>query len=115
VWALRELARLIVKVAIGFAVALVFAALWAAVSVHGFEHDLRDTSLIVGGLALAMGAIGRGSNFDRAMDFGVTQTYWGRVPGMSTLERRGEDRTLTAGAVFFLTGLALLALGLFVL
>jgi hypothetical protein len=85
------------------------------VSVHGFEHDLRNTCLIVGGLALGMGAIGRGSNFDRAMDFGVTRTYWGRVPGMSTLQRAGEDRTLTAGAVFFLTGLALLALGLFAL
>jgi hypothetical protein len=59
--------------------------------------------------------IGRGSNFDRAMDYGVTKTYWGSVPGMSTLRQRGEDPTLTPGAVFVLTGLALLALAVFVL
>jgi len=48
------------KVAIVFVVALVLAALWAAVSEHGFEQDLRTTCLTVGCIALVMGAIGRG-------------------------------------------------------
>ena len=114
-WLVRELLRLVVRVAIAFVIALALAALWAAVSEHGFVHDLRTTCLVLGVIALGMGAIGRGSNFERAMDFGVTRTYWGRVPGMSTLQRTGEDPTLTPGAVFFLTGLALLALAVFVL
>ena len=49
------------------------------------------------------------------MDFGVTEAYWGRVPGMSSIRRTGEDPTLSPGAVFVLSGAALLALGLFVL
>ena len=52
---------------------------------------------------------------DRAMDFGVTERFWGRVPGMSTVNRTGEDPTLTPGAVFVFTGAALLAFGLFAL
>ena len=31
-----------------------------------------------------MAGIGRGSNFERAMDYGVAHEYWGRIPGMST-------------------------------
>ena len=49
------------------------------------------------------------------MDAGVTQAAWGRIPGVSTLERRGEDPTLRPGIVFVLSGLALLAFAFFVL
>ena len=49
------------------------------------------------------------------MDAGVAHNFWGRVPGMSTLESRAEDRSLSPGAVFFLTGVALLAFGMLVL
>jgi hypothetical protein len=59
--------------------------------------------------------IGRGSNFERRMDFGVTEQFWGHIPGLSTLKRTGEDPSLTPGAVFFSTGAVLVALGLFVL
>ena len=99
----------------GLVIALAIAVLWAAVSDHSFMHDLRITTLTIGLLLLLMGAIGRGSNFERAMDFGVTHQYWGRVPGMSSVRSAPEDPTLTPSAVFFLTGLPLLALGLFVL
>ena len=114
-WIVRELLRLGVRVAIGFAIALVIAVLWATVSEHSFAEGLRETTLSVGVLLLLMAGIGRGSNFERAMDYGVAHQYWGRIPGVSTIERKPEDRTLTPGAVFALTGLALLALGLFVL
>ena len=113
-WVLREIVRLIEKIAIAFAVALVLAV-WAAVSEHGFEHDLRTTCLTVGCIALVMGAIGRGSNFERRMDFGVTEQFWGRVPGMSSVQRRGEDPTLASGPVFFFTGVVLLAFAFLVL
>jgi hypothetical protein len=48
------------------------------------------------------------------MDASVTQAAWGRIPGVSTLERRGEDPTINPGVVFVLAGLALLAFAFFV-
>ena len=114
-WVIGELLHLVVRVAIGFVIALVIAVLWATVSEHSFLEDLRITTLSVGVLLLLMAGIGRGSNFERAMDYGVAHEYWGRIPGMSTIQRRPEDRTLTPGAVFASTGAVLLALGLFVL
>ena len=113
-WLLRELVRLVEKIVLGFLIALALAALWAIVSEHSFSHDLYITTLVMGCVLLLMGAVGRGSNFDRGMDFGVTQAAWGRIPGFSSLERRGEDPTLNPGIVFVLTGLALLAFAFFV-
>jgi len=115
VWAARELARLVVRVALGFVLALALAALWAAIGEGGFESALRRTCLGAGCLVLLMAGIGRGSNFERTMAYTPTEQFWGRIPGLSTLQRHGEDRTLAPGAVFFVTGAALLALGLFVL
>jgi hypothetical protein len=113
-WLVRELIRLVEKIVLGFVIALALAGLWAAVSEHSFSHDLYVTTLTIGCALLLMGAIGRGSNFDRGMDFGVTQAAWGRIPGLSSLERRGEDPTLNPGIVFVLTGLSLLAFAFFV-
>jgi hypothetical protein len=114
VWLLRELLRLVEKVVIGILVALAVAAIWAAVSQYSFTHNLHLTTLILGAVLIVMGAIGSGSNMDRAMDFGVTQAAWGRIPGVSTTERTGEDPTMRPGIVLVLTGLALLAFGFFV-
>ena len=114
-WIARELGRLVARVAVGFVLALAFAVLWAAVGPESFENALRRTCLSVGCIALLVGAVGSGSNFERAMDAGVAHNFWGRVPGMSTLESRAEDRSLSPGAVFFLTGVALLAFGMLVL
>jgi hypothetical protein len=114
-WLVRELLRLIARVVLGFVVALVLAALWATVSEHSFTHDLYITTLTLGCILLVMGAVGRDSNFDRAMDAGITQAALGRIPGVSTIERRGEDPTLRLGIVFVLAGLSLLAFAFFVL
>jgi len=113
-WVARELVRLVVRIVLAFVVALTLAALWAIVSEHSFTHDLYVTTLFVGCALILMGAVGRGSNFDRAMDAGVTQAAWGRIPGVSALERRGEDPTINLGVVFVLAGFALLAFAFFV-
>jgi hypothetical protein len=115
VWIVREVLRLIEKIAIGFAVAIVIALLWAAISKHSFRTDFRNTCLLVGSLAVVMGAIGRGSPFERRMDYGIAEQAWGRIPGVSTLKFNPEDPTLTAGAVFVGSGLALLTVAIFVL
>ena len=110
-WVARELVRLLLRVVIAFVVALALAAVWAAISDKGLAHSLRTTCLALGCLALLMGGIGRNSNFERSMDAG---RHLGRIPGLSSLQSRGEDPSLAPGFVFFLTGVALLALGLLV-
>jgi len=84
-WLVRELVRLVERIVLGFLIALVLAAIWAAVSKHSFTHNLYVTTLSLGCVLLLMGAVGRGSNFDRGMDYSVTQAAWGRIPGVSTL------------------------------
>jgi hypothetical protein len=113
-WIVRELIRLVEKIALGFVIALVFAVLWAALSKDAFVHDLRTTCLVVGGFTLVMAGMGRGTPFERRLDYGITEAAWGRLPGVSSLKVNPEDPTLTPGAVFVGTGLALLAFGLFV-
>src|SRR4051794_20714806 len=113
-WVLRELLRLVEKVLVGIILALAVALVWAAVSQYSFTRNLHITTLVIGGLLIVMGAIGSGSNLDRGMDFGVTQAAWGRIPGVSTTTRTGEDPTLRPGIVLVLTGAALIAFGIFV-
>lgn len=114
-WIVRELIRLLEKIAIGLVIALAFALLWATISTHSFRTDFRNTCLLVGALTVLMGAMGRGSPFERRMDYGITAQAWGRIPGVSSLQFNPEDPTLTAGAVFIGSGAALLAVALFLL
>jgi hypothetical protein len=113
-WVVRELVRLVEKILLGFAIALLLAALWAAVSKGAFLADLRYTSLIIGAFALVMAGMGGGTAFERQLDYGITLNSWGRIPGVSSLKFNPEDPTLTPGAVFVGTGLALLVFGFLV-
>jgi hypothetical protein len=113
-WIVRELIRLVEKILLGFALALLLATLWALVSKGGFVRDLRYTSLVLGAMTLVMAGMGRGTPFERRLDYGITESAWGKMPGVSSLKFNPEDPTLTPGAVFVGTGLALLAFGLFV-
>jgi hypothetical protein len=115
VWIVRELIRLIEKIAIGFVIALLIALGWAAISKHSFAADFRNTCLLVGAFTMLMGAMGRNSPFERRMDYGITEQAWGRIPGVSTLKFNPEDPTLTAGAVFIASGAAVLAFAIFAL
>lgn len=113
-WLLRELLRLLEKIAVSFAIAFALAALWAAVSEHGFWTDFRNTCWLVGAFLLLMAGVGRGSNFERMMDSSITQAAWGRVPGVDPLATHPEDPTLTVGAVFVGTAIVLFVVGAFV-
>lgn len=110
-WVLRELLRLVERIAIAFAVAFALAALWAALSKHGFWFDFRNTCWIIGAILILMAGVGRGSNVERMMDASITQAAWGRVPGVDPLKVNPEDPTLTPGAVFVGAALVLFVVG----
>jgi hypothetical protein len=112
-WLLRELIRLLERIAIAFVVALVIAELRALAVGGDTWHGFKVSCLILGALLFLMGAVGRNNNFERRMDYGITEAAWGRIPGVSSLQRNPEDPSLTPGAVLGGAGLALLAVGLF--
>jgi hypothetical protein len=111
VWIVRELLRLIERIAIAFVVAFALALLWAALGKHAFWFDFRNTCWIVGAFLILMAGVGRGSNFERMMDSSITQAAWGRVPGVDPLKLNPEDPTLTPGAVFVGSALVLFVVG----
>jgi hypothetical protein len=114
-WLVRELLRLIERIALGILVALGLAIVQAPLRAHGdFWHGFQISCLIVGALFLMMAGVGNDTNLARSMDYGVTMHALGRIPGVSTIERKGDDPTLTPGAVFVGTGVAVLAIGFLV-
>ena len=114
-WIVRELLRLIERIALGVLVALVLALVQVPFRAHGdFWHGFQISCLIVGALFLMMAGVGNDTNFARRIDYGVTMQALGRIPGVSTIERTGDDPTLTPGAVFVGTGVAVLVIGFLV-
>lgn len=112
-WLLRELVRLVQRIAIAFLVALVIAEIRALVVGGDTWHGFKVSCLAIGAVLFLMAAIGRNNNFERRLDAGITEAAWGRIPGVSTLKRNPEDPSLTPGAVLGGAGIALLAVGLF--
>ena len=113
-WLLRELVRLVLRIALASAIALGAAGILAAVGVDGFVSTARILCIVFGCMLLAMAGVGRGSNMERFMDQGVLQAAWGTIPGFDAMRPRPEDPTLAPGAVFFCSGIAVIAVGIFV-
>jgi uncharacterized membrane protein len=112
-WLVRELIRLLERIALAFIIALVIAEVRALALGGDTWHGFKVSCLIMGAVLVLMAAIGRNNNFERRLDYGITEAAWGRIPGVSTLKRNPEDPSLTPGAVLGAAGLALLAVGLF--
>ena len=114
-WLVREALRLVERIALAVVIALALAGVQAPFRGHGhFLHGFQISAVIVGALLLLMAGVGNDTNFARRMDFGITESAWGRVPGVSTLQRTGDDPTLTPGAVFGGAGAVMLVIGFFV-
>jgi type III secretory pathway component EscS len=114
-WVVRELLRLFEKIAIAVVIAIVVAELRTLMAGGDRTHTFQISCLVVGAVLLLMATIGRNNNFERRMDYGITEKAWGRIPGVSTVRQaRPEDPTLTPGAVFAGAGIVMLALGLLV-
>jgi hypothetical protein len=113
VWILRALAQLVLTAALLFAAAAVIAGLLALVRGGDFVGSLRITALCVGTLLLLMA--GAGGTFSRAADAEARQSALGRLPGVpSWTESRPEEPALSSSAVFAISGVALIVLGLVV-
>lgn len=110
-WLVRELARLLLRIVLAAGIALALAAVLAAITGLPFTSSARYFCIALGCLLLAMAGIGRGGNVERYMDMSVTKRAWGRMPGFDALKPHPEDRTLTPGAVFFASGLVVIAIG----
>jgi hypothetical protein len=113
VWVIRGLARLALTVAFAFAVTAAIAGLLALARDGDFTDSLRISSLFIGALLLLMAA--GGNAFSRAVDADVQQSTLGRLPGMPSWgESRAGEPTISSAAVYAISGLALIGLGLVV-
>jgi hypothetical protein len=114
-WVLREFVRLLEKIALAVVIALVLALIQVPFRDNGgFVAGFQLSCIIVGAFLLLMAGVGSDSNFARRMDYGITESALGRVPGVSTLQRTGEEPHLSAGAVFVGSGIVLLVIGFLV-
>jgi hypothetical protein len=114
VWLVRELLRLVVRIAVAALAALALAGILAAVGSGGFHIDARIFCIVLGCMLLAMAGVGQGSNVDRYMDQSVTKVAWGQIPGFDAMKRNPEDPTLAPGAAFFCSGLVVIVLGVLI-
>jgi len=114
-WVLRELVRLLERIAIAVVIALLLALIQVPFRNNGgFVAGFQLSCIIVGAFLLLMAGAGGDSNFARHLDYGVTAAALGRIPGVSTLQRTGEDPHLSASAVFVSSGVVLLVIGFLV-
>jgi hypothetical protein len=113
-WIVRELLHLVRRVAIAVLAALVVAELRTLAVGGDLVHGFKVSCYVLGVLLVLMAAIGRNNPFERRMDYGITEAAWGRIPGVSTLERHPEDPTLTPGATLASAGIVVLVIAFFV-
>jgi hypothetical protein len=108
-WVVRELLRLLERIAAAVAVAVVIAELRTLASGGDRLHTFRLSLIIVGALLLMMAAVGPGSNYDRYLS--AVGRYWALRSGV----RNASPPTgpvLTSSAVFVLSGAVVIALGM---
>lgn len=113
-WILRELVRLVSRIAVAVAIASTVAGVRAAVSGGDMLHTWKVMLILLGCLSILLAAFGNtGSAANRRVNQGVdhASNFVLRIPGMSPVT---EGPTLTASAVFLGSGIVLLALGLIV-
>ncbi len=96
------------RLAVGIVIALVFAALQAPFRRAGFERGFVVGCYVTAGLFFLM-AVGGPVSY-RSVELPLT--FRGRMPGWrSYVNAPAGDRSLSTGAVFVLTGLTLVGIG----
>jgi hypothetical protein len=108
----QALAHFVLQVVVALGISAALAVLWALAHGGAFVHTFGTACFVVGGLALLFGALGVGG---MSPSQGLVETA-GRstnpLPGMPAFFRTSPGTTaVNATAIFFLTGLVMLAIG----
>jgi hypothetical protein len=111
-WVVRESLRLLVRIAVAVAIATLIAEVRSLVSGGDFAQTWKITMLLLGALMLLLaGAGGRTTMASRVVNWGeITPGRGGTI--MRGFFARTEGLQLTASAVFFASGLVMIALAL---
>lgn len=109
-WVLRELVRLLSRILIGVAIAVIIAGIKALVSGGDTFWTFRIICMLLGAFYLLLGAAGTGSAASHRVNWIPITPIRGNPIARWTTPRRGEP-TLTATAIFIASGLVLLAFG----
>lgn len=110
-WLLRELLRLLEKIFVAVLIAIVLAEVRTLLAGGDRLHTFQISLVIIGALLLMMGAAGTDSAYDRHLS--AVGRYWGQLSGVHDAEPQ-VGPVLTAGAVFVVSGVAVIALGLLI-
>jgi hypothetical protein len=112
VWIVRELLRLVGRIAVAVLVAILIAEVRAIITGGDTMHTFRIVLLLMGCVLLLLAAGGQGTMAGKKLNH---DGWWlTRAFGAFGAQTHPEDPTLSPGAVFIGSGLAVLALGLFI-
>lgn len=112
-WVARELSRLVFRIGVVVLITVCIAEIRALVSGGDIFHTWELMLLLFGCLMLLLGGTGTGSVASRRVNWLPITPVGGKVFARWS-SPRPEDPTLTPNAVFIGSGIALLALGIFV-
>jgi len=112
-WVARELSRLLVRIAVVVLITVCIAELRALVGGGDLWHTWKIMLLLFGCLMLLLGGTGTGSAASRRVNWLPITAARGNLIARWSVPRP-EDPRLTPNAVFIGSGIALLALGIFV-
>lgn len=111
-WVLRELSRLLARIAVAVAIAALVAEVRALLTGGDFANTWKIMMLLLGALMLLLAGAGGSTTMASRV------VSWGEItPGRGGTIMRGffagtEGPQLTASAVFFASGLVMIALAL---
>jgi hypothetical protein len=111
-WVVRESLRLFQRVFVGVVLAVVAAEILTLLSSRDWAHELQICLIVVGGLVIALGAMGASSGYGRYADARTrarVNGLAGLLPAAGTTEPQ-----LTPGVVLLLSGAIVIVLGFLV-
>lgn len=109
-WIVRELVRLVGRIAVAVLIAILIAEIRAVISGGDMFHTFRIVLMLMGVLLLLLAAGGQGVMSGKK----ATHDGWWLTQAFGTfgMQAHPEDPTLAPGAVFMASGLITLALGI---
>jgi type III secretory pathway component EscS len=112
VWVVRELLRLLSRIAVAVLIAIVIAEVRTLSAGGDTMHAFQISLLVIGATLIALAAMSPGSAYSRRLDYVAHR--WNRAFGADSVGVRIEGPELTPAAVFVGSGLVVLVLGFLV-